>query len=65
MSVSGCRNHYEFVLHAGAKAKSVTSLLTLPSVLAVAFYSIIVKKTLFSFRISGSRRYGTTLPFIR
>jgi len=35
MRVSGCNNHYETVLGAGAKAKSVTSLLTLPSVLAV------------------------------
>jgi len=34
MCVSGCKNHYESVLVAGAKAKSVTSLLTLPSVLA-------------------------------
>jgi hypothetical protein len=37
MRVSGGNNHYEAVLGAGAKAKSVTSLLTLPSVLAVAF----------------------------
>jgi hypothetical protein len=33
LRVSGCKNHYETVLGAGAKAKSVTSLLTLPSVL--------------------------------
>ena len=33
MSVSGYKNHYEFVLGAGAKAKSVTSPLIIPSVL--------------------------------
>jgi hypothetical protein len=31
--VSGCKNHYEFVLSAGAKAKSVTNNLPLLSVL--------------------------------
>ena len=35
MRVSGCKNHYKSILRAGANAKSVTSLLTLPSVLAV------------------------------
>jgi hypothetical protein len=38
MSVSGCNGHYEFVLGAGAKAKSVTSNLPLLSVLGVRFY---------------------------
>ena len=33
MRVSGCNSHYKSVLGAGVKAKSVTSLLTLPSVL--------------------------------
>ena len=33
MSVSGCKNHYEFVLCAGAKAKSVTNNLPILSVL--------------------------------
>ena len=32
-SVSGCNNHYEFVLRAGAKAKSVTNNLPILSVL--------------------------------
>ena len=32
--VSGCNNHYEFVLRAGAKAKSVTNNLPILSVLA-------------------------------
>ena len=41
MSVSGCKNHYEFVLSAGAKAKTVTNNLPILSVLCVAFYSII------------------------
>ena len=34
MSVSGCKNHYEFVLSAGAKAKTVTNNLPILSVLA-------------------------------
>jgi hypothetical protein len=38
MSVSGCSGHYEFVLGAGAKAKSVTNNLPLLSVLAVVFF---------------------------
>jgi len=33
MRESGFNYHYEFVMGAGAKAKTVTSLLTLPSVL--------------------------------
>ena len=40
MSVSGCKNHYEFVLGVGAKAKSVTNNLPILSVLQpVHFYS--------------------------
>ena len=35
MRVSGCKNHYEFVLGAGAKAKSVTNNLPILSVLYV------------------------------
>ena len=35
MRVSGCKNHYEFVLSAGAKAKSMTNNLPILSVLAV------------------------------
>ncbi len=35
MRVSGCNGHYEFVLSAGAKAKSVTNNLPILSVLAV------------------------------
>ena len=35
MRVSGCKNHYEFVLGAGAKAKTVTNNLPILSVLAV------------------------------
>ena len=33
MRVSGCNNHYKFVLRAGAKAKSVTNNLPILSVL--------------------------------
>jgi len=38
MRVSGCNNHYKFVLGAG-KAKSVTNNLPILSVLVVAFFS--------------------------
>jgi hypothetical protein len=34
MSVSGCNDHYEFVLGAGTKAKTVTNNLPILSVLA-------------------------------
>jgi hypothetical protein len=37
MRVSGCNDHYKFVLGAGAKAKSVTNNLPLLPVLAIAF----------------------------
>ena len=37
MRVSGCRNHYKFVLGAGAKAKTVTNNLPILSVLAKVF----------------------------
>ena len=38
MRVSGCKNHYKFVLRAGAKAKSVTNNLPILSVLAERYY---------------------------
>jgi hypothetical protein len=39
MSVSGCKGHYEFVLVAEAKAKTVTNNLPIAlSVLAQVFY---------------------------
>ena len=38
MCVSGCNNHYKFVLGAGAKAKTVTNNLPILSVLSAAFY---------------------------
>jgi len=37
MRVSGCNNHYKFILVAGAKAKSVTNNLPILSVLAAGF----------------------------
>ena len=43
MRVSGCNNHYKFVLSAGAKAKSVTNNLPILSVLQLAFYFKIQK----------------------
>jgi hypothetical protein len=39
MRVSGCKNHYEFVLSAGVKAKSVTNNLPILSVLWADFCS--------------------------
>ena len=36
MRVSGCKNHYKFVLSAGAKAKSVTNNLPILSVLSAS-----------------------------
>jgi len=43
MRVSGCNNHYKFVLSAGAKAKSVTNNLPILSVLwlVVLLYSLL------------------------
>jgi hypothetical protein len=38
MRESGFNGYYEFVLGAGAKAKTVTSLLIIPSVLATVFF---------------------------
>jgi len=43
MSVSGCDNHYESVLSAGVKAKSVTSNLPLLSVLAEGVYFMLMQ----------------------
>jgi hypothetical protein len=40
MRVSGCKNHYESVLSAGAKAKSVTNNLPILSVLAFRYILI-------------------------
>ena len=39
MRVSGCNGHYEFVLVAGAKVKTVTNNLPLLSVLAVVMFT--------------------------
>jgi len=38
MRVSGCSCHYEFVLGAGSNAKTVTSLLIIPSVLSASIF---------------------------
>ena len=40
MRVSGCKNHYKFVLKAGAKAKSVTNNLPILSVSAVCTFMV-------------------------
>jgi hypothetical protein len=52
MRVSGCNGHYEFVLGAGAKAKTVTNNLPILSVLCAALVYLIefeiVKRALFS-----------------
>jgi hypothetical protein len=39
--VSGCNCHYEFVLGAGAKAKTVTNNLPLLSVLGLELFTIL------------------------
>jgi hypothetical protein len=41
MRVSGCKNHYKFVLGAGTKAKTVTNNLPILSVLPLVFFKII------------------------
>ena len=38
MRVSGCKNHYKFVLVAGAKAKTVTNNLPILTVLAAEVF---------------------------
>ena len=48
MSVSGCNNHYKFVLVAGAKAKSVTNNLPILSVLAERYYLVFRALIIFS-----------------
>jgi hypothetical protein len=40
MSVSRCKNHYEFVIGAGAKAKTVTNNLPILSVLAFVILNL-------------------------
>jgi hypothetical protein len=42
MRVSGCNKHYKSVLSAGAKAKSVTNPLIIPTVLSVGFWSFFI-----------------------
>ena len=46
MGESGCNYHYEFVLGAGAKAKSVTNNLPILSVLALVFISPLLEPIL-------------------
>ena len=43
MRVSGCKNHYKFVLGAGVKAKTVTNNLPILSVLCLGFFKSICK----------------------
>ena len=47
MSVSGCNNHYKFVLGAGAKAKTVTNNLPILSVLAERCFLLILNISIF------------------
>ena len=51
MSVSWCNGHYEFVLGAGAKAKSVTNNLPLLSVLAHVRFYILMQNKIYWYRI--------------
>ena len=64
MSVSGSNGYYEFVLGAGAKAKTVTSPLIIPSVLVKVFLcfchvglEILVQSFLFFCPLAGSVFY--------
>src|SRR4030042_2421758 len=50
MRVSGCNNHYKFVLSAGVKAKSVTNNLPILSVLAPVNYYIFLTEQIRSHR---------------
>jgi len=47
MRVSGCNGHYEFVLGAGAKAKSVTNNLPILSMLWAVLFVIFLLRFLF------------------
>jgi len=54
MRVSGCSNHYKFVLGVGARAKSVTNNLPILSVLAAVYFcSISFKKSFITFKFCG------------
>ena len=52
MRVSGCKNHYKFVLGAGAKAKTVTNNLPILSVLAVVIL-LLLSRTWLRSNVSG------------
>lgn len=57
MRVSGCKNHYKFVVGAGTKAKTVTNNLPILSVLCAVCFSVLESLTqinnLFSFWFLG------------
>ena len=57
MRVSGCNDHYESVLDTGAKAKTVTSLLIIPSVLGVrsSFRNVIGIEMIESYHFTFSK----------
>ncbi len=57
MRVSRCKDHYKFVLGAGAKAKSVTNNLPILSVLAFRFILKLSLVELFSIRQSLAETY--------
>jgi hypothetical protein len=60
MCVSGRNNHYKFVLGAGAKAKTVTSPLIIPSVLGFRYY---FKLFVFSFNVIRIIPFSPALPY--
>ena len=60
MRVSGCKNHYEFVLGAGAKAKTMTNNLPILSVLGIGAVNRLT--TLFVFGYIYQLRDETSLP---
>jgi hypothetical protein len=53
MRVSGCNGHYEFVLGAGAKAKTVTNNLPILSVLAFRYFDLLLSFQSFIQRIEN------------
>ena len=59
MRVSGCNDHYKFVLGAGVKAKSVTNNLPILSVLAtVLFIRCHPRAVVFNFTVFTPYKFG-------
>jgi len=65
MRESWCNGHYEFVLSAGAKAKTVTSPLIIPSVLCGVHYYFFVFKSMSFLTFSKSFELSTLIEIYR